>query len=226
MPLLPPSTFLSHAGNHHGGWGRGRRGALPRGEAGWPPPLGGDHAVQGACASGRGPYLGGGASARGGRPARRAPSAHGAGALACLAACRSRCSMGEQGGALQGLHAGRPGPGRDQTMRNEAKQRTWMEEFTWEEDSRRSRGWIRRLTEIRRFDRRTECTETKPSTRQTQRYPRIPPTTHGLEVIAHQSWNCSKLRQAISGDGEWIWENCFMIQNVLSEEKSAIYIYS
>jgi hypothetical protein len=63
---------------------------------------------------------------------------------------------------------------------------TTMEVLTGEEDPRRSREEIRRLPEIRRSNRRTKRTPTKPSTRRTQRYPRIRQTMHRLGVIARR----------------------------------------
>jgi hypothetical protein len=70
----------------------------------------------------------------------------------------------------------------------------------------RSRGGNHRLTEIRMSARQTGRTETKPSTIRMQRYSQIPPTMHGLELIARRScrrsWNHSKLRRAISGAGK------------------------
>jgi hypothetical protein len=85
---------------------------------------------------------------------------------------------------------------------------TTMEVLTGEEDPRRSRDEIRRLPEIWGSNRRTERAVTKPSTRRTQRYPRIPQTMHGLRVIARRScrpsWNRPELRRAIPGARDWI----------------------
>jgi hypothetical protein len=85
---------------------------------------------------------------------------------------------------------------------------TTMEVLTGEEDPRRSREEIHRLPEIRGSNRRTERAATKPSTRRTQRYPRIRQTMHELRVIARQScrrsWNRPKLRRAIPGARDWI----------------------
>jgi hypothetical protein len=85
-----------------------------------------------------------------------------------------------------------------------------MEVLTGEEDPRRSREEIRRLTEIRQ----TECAPTKPSTRQMQRYPQIRQTMRGLGVIARwscrRSWNCSELRRAIPRARDRIWRKCFV----------------
>jgi hypothetical protein len=74
-------------------------------------------------------------------------------------------------------------------------------------NSCRSWAQIRRLRTNRRSDRRIEGTGMKLLTRQTQRYPRILPTMHGLKVIAHRSWNGPELRRAISGvsDLDWGW---------------------
>jgi hypothetical protein len=106
---------------------------------------------------------------------------------------------------------------------------TTMEVLTGEEDPRRSREEIRRLPEIRGSNRRTECAATKPSTRQTQRYPRIRQTMHGLGVIARRScrrsWNRPELRRAIPGARDWIWRKRFMFWNGLDEMKPDMYIY-
>ena len=78
----------------------------------------------------------------------------------------------------------------------------------WRETHRRRRSSLEprknhRLAAKRRLDRRIESTGTKLSTRRMQRYPRIPPTMHGLKLIAHQSyrrsWNRPELRRAILG---------------------------
>jgi hypothetical protein len=58
-----------------------------------------------------------------------------------------------------------------------------------------------RLGMNRRSDRRIEGTGTKPSTRQTQWYARIPPRTHGSKVIARRSWN--HLRTSASDSGSF-----------------------
>jgi hypothetical protein len=83
-----------------------------------------------------------------------------------------------------------------------------MEVLTGEEDPRRSRDEIRRLPEIRGFNRRTERAVTKPSTRRTQRYPQIPQMMNGLGVITRRScrcsWNRPELRRAIPGARDWI----------------------
>jgi hypothetical protein len=80
-----------------------------------------------------------------------------------------------------------------------------MKELIGEEDPRRGQGEIYQLSVIQRSDQRIERTETKPSMRRTHWYSRIPPTMHGLEVIArqscHQSWNRSELWRAIPGAG-------------------------
>jgi hypothetical protein len=94
---------------------------------------------------------------------------------------------------------------------------TTMKVLTGEEDPRRSRKKIRRLLEIRGSNRRTERAATKPSTRRTQRYPRIPQTMHGLGVIARRScrrsWNRPELRRAIPGARDWIWRKRFVFGN-------------
>ena len=101
--------------------------------------------------------------------------------------------------------------------------------LTGEEDPRRSRGEIRRLPEIRGSNRRTERAATKPSTRRTQRYPRIRQTMHGLGVIARRScrrsWNRPELRRAIPGARDWIWGKRFVFWNGLDEMKPDMYIY-
>jgi hypothetical protein len=106
---------------------------------------------------------------------------------------------------------------------------TTMEVITGEEDPRRSREEIRRLPEIRGFNRRTERAATKPSTRRTQGYPRIRQTKHGLVVIARRScrrsWNRSKLRRAIPGARDRIWRKRFVFWNELDEMKLNMYIY-
>jgi hypothetical protein len=83
-----------------------------------------------------------------------------------------------------------------------------MEELIWEKDSRRNQEEIHRFPEIRGSNRRTEHAATKPSTRRTQRYPRIRQMMHGLGVIARRScrrsWNRSELRRAIPGARDWI----------------------
>jgi hypothetical protein len=96
--------------------------------------------------------------------------------------------------------------------------------LTGEENPRRSRGEIRRLTEIRRSDQRIGHAPMKPSTRRTQRYPWITQTMHELRVIARRSWNRCELRRAISGARDWIWRNCFVLWNGLDEEKPDKYI--
>ena len=102
---------------------------------------------------------------------------------------------------------------------------TTMEVLTGEEDPRRSREEIRRLPEIQGSNRRTERAATKPSTRRTQRYPRILQTMHGLGVIARRSWNRSELRRAIPGARDWIWGKRFVLWNGLDEMKPDMYIY-
>ena len=100
--------------------------------------------------------------------------------------------------------------------------------LTGEEDPRRSRGEICRLPEIWGSNRWTERAATKPSTRRTQRYPRIPQTMHGLGVIARRScrrsWNRPELRRAIPGARDWIWRKRFVFWNGLDEMKPDIYI--
>jgi hypothetical protein len=104
-----------------------------------------------------------------------------------------------------------------------------MEVLTGEEDPRRSREEIRRLPEIRGSNRRIERAATKPSTRRTQRYPRIPQTMHRLGVIARRScrrsWNRPELRRAIPGARDWIWRKRFVFGNWLDEMKPDMYIY-
>jgi hypothetical protein len=104
-----------------------------------------------------------------------------------------------------------------------------MEILTGEEDSRRSREEIRRLPEIRGSNRRIEHVATKPSTRRTQRYPRIRQTMHGLGVIARRSCrrscNRPELWRAIPGARDWIWRKCFVFWNGLDEMKPDVYIY-
>jgi hypothetical protein len=97
--------------------------------------------------------------------------------------------------------------------------------LTGEEDPCRSREEIRRLPQIRGSNRRTERTATKPSTRRTQRYPRIPQTMHGLGVIARRSWNRPELRRAIPGARDWIRRKRFVFWNGLDEMKPDMYIY-
>ena len=113
--------------------------------------------------------------------------------------------------------------------RNEETLGTTMEVLTGEEDPRRSREEIRRLPEIRGSNRRTECAATKPSTRQTQRYPRIRQTMHGFGVIARRScrrsWNRPELRRAIPGARGRIWRKRFVFWNGLDEMKPDMYIY-
>jgi hypothetical protein len=87
-----------------------------------------------------------------------------------------------------------------------------------------SREEKRRLTVNHRSDRRIKCTEMKPSTRRTQRYPRISPATHGSIVITRQSWNCSELRRAIPGVSDLDWGWGFKIQKGLDERIPAICI--
>jgi hypothetical protein len=102
------------------------------------------------------------------------------------------------------------GPAWTKKRRNEETLGTTMEVSHWDEDPRRSREEIRRLPEIRGSNRQTERAATKPSTRRTQRYPRIPQTMHGLGVIARRSWNCPELRRAIPGARDWIWRKRFV----------------
>jgi hypothetical protein len=82
-----------------------------------------------------------------------------------------------------------------------------------------------RLPKIRGSNRRTERAATKPSTRRTQRYPRIRQTMHRLGVIARRSWNRPELRRAISRARDWIWRKCFVFWNGLEEMKPDMYIY-
>jgi hypothetical protein len=102
---------------------------------------------------------------------------------------------------------------------------TTMEVFTGKEDSRRRREKIHRLPEIRGSNRRTKRVGTKPSTRRTQRYPRIRQTMYGLGVIARRSWNRPELRRAIPEARDWIWRKRFVFWNGLDEMKPDMYIY-
>jgi hypothetical protein len=117
------------------------------------------------------------------------------------------------------------GSARTGKRRNKETLGTTMEVLTGEEDPCRSREEIRWLPEIWGSNRRTECAATKPSTRQTQRYPRIPQTMHGLGVIARRSWNRPELRRAIPGARDWIWRKRFVFWNGLDEMKLDMYIY-
>jgi hypothetical protein len=121
---------------------------------------------------------------------------------------------------------------RGATQGGEKKWRTrlkFMEEAQREEDTRRSWSQIRRLPKIQGSNRRTERASTKPSTRLTQRYPRIRQTMHGLGVIARRScrrsWNRSELWRAIPGVRDRIWRKCFVFCNGLDEMKPDMYIY-
>jgi hypothetical protein len=102
---------------------------------------------------------------------------------------------------------------------------TTMEVLTGKEDPRRRREKIHRLPEIRGSNRRTERAGTKPSTRRTQRYPRIRQTMHGLRVIARRSWNRPELRRAIPEARDWIWRKRFVFWNGFDEMKPDMYIY-
>jgi hypothetical protein len=93
----------------------------------------------------------------------------------------------------------------------------------------RPRRWqIHRLRTNRQSDRRNEGTWTKLSTRRMQRYPQIPPTTHGSKVIArrsyHRSWNRPELRRAITGVSDLNWGRGFEIRKGLDERIPTIYI--
>jgi hypothetical protein len=76
----------------------------------------------------------------------------------------------------------------------------------------------------RRSDRRTERTKMKPSTIQTQRYPRISPTTPELKVIARWSWNRPELRRGTDGAVVLDSRNGSDIRNGLDERTPTIYI--
>jgi hypothetical protein len=121
------------------------------------------------------------------------------------------------------------GPARTGKRRNEEPLGTTIEVLTGEEDPHRSREEIHRLPEIRGSNRQTERAATKPSMRQTQWYPRIPQTMHGLGVIARRScrrnWNRPELRRAIPGARDWIWRKRFVFWNGLYEMKLDMYIY-
>jgi hypothetical protein len=69
------------------------------------------------------------------------------------------------------------------------KRRTFMDNNGEKspEDHCRSRGEICRLTANQRSSRQTKSIRTKHSTRRTQRYLRIQPTTYGSKVIARLS---------------------------------------
>jgi hypothetical protein len=75
----------------------------------------------------------------------------------------------------------------------------------WREAHRRRGPSLepRRIPSIgakRRSDRRIESTGTKLSTRRTQHYSRILPTTHRLKVIAHWSWDHPRTLLELSSD--------------------------
>jgi hypothetical protein len=98
---------------------------------------------------------------------------------------------------------GRERGGCDFTVKKTKNEKKKQWSLLTEEDPRKSREKIRRLTAKLRSDRRIESTKTKPLMRRTQRYSRISPTTLGLKVIAHwsyrRSWNYPELQQTISG---------------------------
>jgi hypothetical protein len=195
------------------------------------PPQGDGHAAQGTCARWWGPRPGGSSRGQGGSRARQPagrprhaaappPEAAPAGAVRAWARGRAPRRWG-RGAGERGATSLNP--------RNCRKRRTRMEELTGEEDLRRSRSQICRLPEIRGSNRRTERSATKPSTRRTQRYPRILQTMHGLGVIARRSCrrslNRSELRRAIPGARDQIWRKRFVFWNGLDEMKLDMYIY-
>jgi hypothetical protein len=95
------------------------------------------------------------------------------------------------------VREGRGGPARTGNVKHEETLGATMVEAHRRKRHRWSLAQIRRLRTNRRLDRRIEGTETMLSTRRTQRYPRISPTTHGLKVIARWSWNRLELCRAI-----------------------------
>jgi hypothetical protein len=153
---------------------------------------GAGHAAQGTCARGLGPHLGG--SSRGQWATTKAMVGRTATLSSCaVAGGHARRGRERTAGGRVPRYRVRSAGERGATSlnpRNSRKRRTRIEELTREEDSRRNRGQIRRLPEIRESDRRTErapMKPTKPLTIRTQWYPRIPQTMHGLGVIARRS---------------------------------------
>jgi hypothetical protein len=150
--------------------------------------------------------------ARGARPPLRGGVRAGVGARAPPSATAATAGRGKGTPSGRGNGGGRGAAAREGEGRvrealhgreNEETLGAIMEVSHREEDPRRSREEIRRLSQIRGSNRRTEHAATKPSTRRTQRYPRIPQTMHGLGVIARRScrrsWNRPELRRAIPG---------------------------
>jgi hypothetical protein len=186
--------FLSSSSSSHP-WKREGRG--------W-----GGRAGHGRCCTGR---MGHGRRRRG---AARAGAWRGSASAA--AGHHRAAGEGERGVAGEGKRRGRgaaagEGEGRvrealhgRENKEHEETLGTTMEVLTGEEDPCRRREEIRRLSEIGGSNRRTERAATKPSTRRTQRYPRIRQTMHGLGVIARRSWNRPELRRTIPGASDWI----------------------
>jgi hypothetical protein len=133
-----------------------------------------------------------------------------------LSRCRSQAVRGVgEGEARDGLRGG------ERNVESLAHQ--WWRAHR-RKRSRRSRGQFHRLGTNCWSDRRIEGTGTKLSTRRTKRYPRIPPTTHGLKVITQRSWNRPELRRTIPGVSDLNWERGFKIRKRLDERFQAIYI--
>jgi hypothetical protein len=128
----------------------------------------------------------GGHGTHGARPRRLAdrppPPRGGEGAATGRGNGRGRgVAAGEGEGRVREAMHGRENEEHEETLG------TTIEVSHWEKDSRQSREEICRLTEIQWSDRRTGCATMKPSTRRTQRYPRIPQTMYGLGIIARRS---------------------------------------
>jgi hypothetical protein len=117
---------------------------------------------------------------------------------------------------LQGLCAHRPGAGRraagagvrgNQVLLLQTLEIEENEEQEWRSSSGKKTlaGAEVKSVDCRRFEGPIDEPNalTKPSTRQTQRYPRIPQTRHGLGIIARRScrrsWNRPELRRTIPG---------------------------
>jgi hypothetical protein len=119
----------------------------------------------------------------------------------------ARGCRGEGRGCGKGLSQGWLGLGRGRlydytTKKTRTKRTNNRGRAHRRKKPRRSQGEKHGLGTNRRSDRRIEGIGTKLSVRRTQRYPRIPPTTHGSKVIArHRSWNRSELRRAIPRAG-------------------------